>query len=119
MAALLTIERHDTEKVGVLIAECRRMGIEVLPPSVNVSSNSFTIESLPPGAAGAAAVDAFPFPVAERAAIRMGLDADQERRRRAGGNRSGGAAADGRSLRWPISPNGSTCGRSTAAAWNA
>jgi len=47
MAALLTVERHNTEKVGLLIAECRRMGIEVLPPSVNVSANGFTIEELP------------------------------------------------------------------------
>ena len=49
MAALLTVERHDTEKIGVLIAECRRMGIEVLPPNVNVSSNNFTVEQLPAG----------------------------------------------------------------------
>ena len=48
MAALLTIERHDTEKIGLLIAECRRMGIEVLPPNINVSSNNFTVEQLPP-----------------------------------------------------------------------
>ena len=54
MAALLTVERHDTEKVGVLIAECRRMGIEVLPPNVNVSSHSFTIEQLPRRSAAAA-----------------------------------------------------------------
>ena len=51
MAALLTVERHDTEKVGILIAECRRMGIEVLPPSVNVSEHMFTIEKLPAGPA--------------------------------------------------------------------
>ncbi len=75
MAALLTIERHDTEKVGVLIAECRRMGIEVLPPSVNVSSNGFTIEQLPPDRPAPKKLSAFPFPVPENAAIRMGLDA--------------------------------------------
>ena len=44
MAALLTVERHNTEKVGLLIAECRRMGIEVLPPDVNRSGLDFTIE---------------------------------------------------------------------------
>src|SRR5512139_2569045 len=40
MAALLTVERHNTEKVGILIAECRRMGIEILPPSANVSQHT-------------------------------------------------------------------------------
>jgi DNA polymerase-3 subunit alpha len=75
MAALLTVERHNTEKVGVLIAECRRMGIEVLPPSVNVSSNTFTIERLPAGLTPPRQVTAFPFSVPERVAIRMGLDA--------------------------------------------
>ncbi len=75
MTALLTVERHNTEKVGVLIAECRRMGIEVLPPSVNVSGHHFTIEQLPPQRAAPHQVTAFPFPVPERAAIRMGLDA--------------------------------------------
>ena len=44
MTALLTVERHNTEKVGLLIAECRRMGIEVLPPDVNHSGLDFTIE---------------------------------------------------------------------------
>ncbi len=44
MAALLSVERHNTEKVGLLIAECRRMGIEVLPPDINRSGLDFTIE---------------------------------------------------------------------------
>jgi len=38
------VERHNTEKVGILVNECRRMGIEVLPPSVNRSDLDFTIE---------------------------------------------------------------------------
>ena len=75
MAALLTVERHDTEKVGVLIAECRRMGIEVLPPNVNVSGHNFSIEQLPPGRPAPHRAAVFPFPVPERTAIRMGLDA--------------------------------------------
>ncbi len=75
MTALLTVERHNTEKVGVLIAECRRMGIEVLPPNVNVSGHHFTIEQLPPKRAAPHQATVFPFPVPERAAIRMGLDA--------------------------------------------
>jgi DNA polymerase-3 subunit alpha len=44
MAALLTVERNNTEKVGVFIAECRRMEIEVLPPDINSSGLDFTIE---------------------------------------------------------------------------
>ena len=51
MAALLSVERHNTEKVGLLIAECHRMGIEVLPPDVNRSGLDFTIET-PPEAGG-------------------------------------------------------------------
>jgi DNA polymerase-3 subunit alpha len=75
MAALLTVERHNTEKVGLLIAECRRMGIEVLPPSVNVSTKGFTIEQLPPDRPPQRQVTVYPFPVEPGAAIRMGLDA--------------------------------------------
>ncbi|MDY6874844.1 MAG: DNA polymerase III subunit alpha [Chloroflexota bacterium] len=44
MAALLSVERHNTEKIGLLIAECRRLGIKVLPPDVNHSGLDFTIE---------------------------------------------------------------------------
>ncbi len=51
MAALLTVERHNTEKVGALVSECRRMGIEVLPPDVNRSRLEFTIEDRPEGPA--------------------------------------------------------------------
>ena len=49
MTALLTVERHNTEKIGLLIAECRRMGIEVLPPDINHSGLDFTIEEQPDG----------------------------------------------------------------------
>lgn len=44
MTALLTVERHNTEKIGFLVAECRRMGIEVLPPDINRSELDFVIE---------------------------------------------------------------------------
>ncbi len=44
MAALLSVERNDTEKVGLLIAECHRMGIQVLPCDINCSGLDFTIE---------------------------------------------------------------------------
>jgi len=45
MTALLTVERSNTDKVSHFIDECRRMGIEVLPPDINVSSLGFTIEA--------------------------------------------------------------------------
>jgi DNA polymerase-3 subunit alpha len=47
MTALLTVEQSNTDKVGLLIAEARRMGIEVLPPNVNYSGLDFTIEDEP------------------------------------------------------------------------
>jgi len=58
MTALLTVEQHNTEKVGLLVAECRRMGIPVLPPDVNHSDQGFLIED-----------------TAEEPAIRFGLGA--------------------------------------------
>ncbi|HIP96825.1 MAG TPA: DNA polymerase III subunit alpha [Anaerolineae bacterium] len=47
MAALLSVERHNTDKVGAFVAECRRMQIEVLPPDVNHSALDFAIEERP------------------------------------------------------------------------
>jgi DNA polymerase-3 subunit alpha len=44
MAALLSVFKHDTDKVALYIADCRRMGIEVLPPDVSTSGMDFTIE---------------------------------------------------------------------------
>ena len=42
MAALLTSVGDDKDKRPVYLAECRRMGIKVLPPDVNESSADFT-----------------------------------------------------------------------------
>ncbi len=42
MAALLTSVRDDKDKSALYLAECRRMGITVLPPDVNSSSADFT-----------------------------------------------------------------------------
>lgn len=47
MSALLTVERGNTEKVGMLVGECRAKAIEVLPPSVNHSGIEFSIEERP------------------------------------------------------------------------
>ena len=43
MAALLTSEMSDTDKIVKYIDECRAMGIDVLPPDVNESSSEFTV----------------------------------------------------------------------------
>jgi len=44
MTAVLTAFRSNEEKVAAAIAECRRMGIEVLPPDVHRSDVEFTVE---------------------------------------------------------------------------
>jgi DNA polymerase-3 subunit alpha len=44
MTALLSAWKSDNEKCALYIAECRDMGIEVLPPDVNSSGYDFTIE---------------------------------------------------------------------------
>ena len=41
MAAVLTSVRDDKDKAAVYLAECRRMGIRVLPPDVNDSVRNF------------------------------------------------------------------------------
>jgi DNA polymerase-3 subunit alpha len=43
MAALLTSEMGDTEKIVKYIEECRAMGIRVEPPDVNVSAVQFSV----------------------------------------------------------------------------
>ena len=43
MAALLTIERQNTDKVGKYLGECRDLGVTVLPPDVNESEWAFTV----------------------------------------------------------------------------
>jgi DNA polymerase-3 subunit alpha len=44
LAATLTSEMADSARVVTLIEECRRMGLELLPPDVNRSDWRFTIE---------------------------------------------------------------------------
>jgi len=43
MAALLTSEKNDIERIAFLIAECKNMGIEVLPPNINESFRNFSV----------------------------------------------------------------------------
>jgi len=44
MAALLSNEIHNTDKIGVFVSECHRMGIEILPPDLNASQLRFAPE---------------------------------------------------------------------------
>jgi len=43
MAAVLTSEKTDVERIAFLIDECKRMKIEVLPPNINESLKNFTV----------------------------------------------------------------------------
>lgn len=43
MAALMTSDEDDTERLAIEIAECKHMGIEVLPPDVNESFVEFAV----------------------------------------------------------------------------
>ncbi|MBW4061603.1 DNA polymerase III subunit alpha [Candidatus Saccharibacteria bacterium] len=43
MAALLTQDYGNIDRIAIEIAECQRMGIKVLPPDVNESFNEFAV----------------------------------------------------------------------------
>lgn len=43
MAALLTSDQHDTDRVAIEVRECREIGIEVLQPDVNESFEEFAV----------------------------------------------------------------------------
>ena len=47
MTALLSASKNETAKVAFYVADCRSMGIEVLPPDVNTSGWDFTVEDRP------------------------------------------------------------------------
>jgi DNA polymerase III subunit alpha len=66
MAALLSNEINNTDKISTFVGECKRMGIPILPPDVNRSALKFTPEAVAgivdPGqnkapTAGAAGID--------------------------------------------------------------
>ncbi len=44
MAALLTIESQNTDKVALYLGECRDLGVPILPPDVNASEWQFRVE---------------------------------------------------------------------------
>jgi DNA polymerase-3 subunit alpha len=43
MAAVFASEKQDVERTALLIEECKRMGIKVLPPDINESFPNFTV----------------------------------------------------------------------------
>lgn len=45
MAATMTTEASDARKIANAVAECKRMGVEVLGPDVNKSDRGFTVEN--------------------------------------------------------------------------
>jgi DNA polymerase-3 subunit alpha len=47
MTALMSVSKNEIEKVALYAADCRRMGIQVLPPDVNTSFWDFSIEDQP------------------------------------------------------------------------
>ncbi len=52
MAAVLSTEIGNTEKIVSNVAECRRAGISVLPPDINRSGIEFTVEHMQDGRQG-------------------------------------------------------------------
>lgn len=46
MAAVMTAESDNKDKIAAAIEECRRLGIVVLPPDINKSGVGFTLERL-------------------------------------------------------------------------
>jgi DNA polymerase-3 subunit alpha len=47
MAAVLSNEVSNTDKIAIFVAECERMGIQILPPDINLSGLNFAPERLP------------------------------------------------------------------------
>ncbi len=50
MAALLTSDEDSIERIAVEVAECEKMGIQVLPPELNESYTNFTVVAQGPEA---------------------------------------------------------------------
>ncbi len=63
MAALMTSDFDDTDRLSIEMSECKKMGISVLPPDVNESFHEFAV------------VPDKDNPDNRRAAIRFGMDA--------------------------------------------
>ena len=46
MTALMSVTKNDNDKIAFYCADCRSMGIQVLPPDVNTSKWDFSIEDI-------------------------------------------------------------------------
>jgi DNA polymerase-3 subunit alpha len=63
MAALMTSDFDDTDRLSIEITECQKMGIDVLPPDINESYHEFAVVPDPQN------------PDNRKAPIRFGMDA--------------------------------------------
>jgi DNA polymerase III subunit alpha len=63
MAALMTSDYDDTDRLSIEITECQKMGIDVLPPDINESYHEFAVVPDPQN------------PDNRKAPIRFGMDA--------------------------------------------
>src|SRR5947199_3872868 len=73
MAGLLSNEINNTEKISVFVAECKRMGIVILPPDINKSGLKFIPEGT--GAEVSILPNGAETPALAKNAIRYGLAA--------------------------------------------
>jgi DNA polymerase-3 subunit alpha len=46
MAAVMSADMDNTDKVVILIEECRQMKLDILPPTINVSKYKFTVNDI-------------------------------------------------------------------------
>jgi len=67
MTALLSVTKHETEKMALYVNDARNMGVTVLSPDINTSTWDFAIEELDESTAAPGQ--------AEKSAIRFGLGA--------------------------------------------
>jgi DNA polymerase-3 subunit alpha len=67
MTALLSVTKHETEKMALYVNDARNMGVTVLPPDINASVWDFAIEESDSATTGAGQ--------AGKSAIRFGLGA--------------------------------------------
>ncbi|HXA55170.1 MAG TPA: DNA polymerase III subunit alpha [Solirubrobacteraceae bacterium] len=74
MAALISSVMSTKDKVPFFVARCEEIGIEILPPDVNLSDHEFTVEAVRGDAAGAGERGA-PAGAGTVGNIRFGLDA--------------------------------------------
>lgn len=96
MAALMTSVLDSAAKISEYIAECKSMGISVLPPDINESEDQFTV-------------------VEE--GIRFGLAAVKNIGRGLSAWWCGSGRAADASKAWKICASGSTAAISTSARW--